>query len=531
MKINMPVTDIEESVPPSANILSTTNLDGQITHISPDFVRISGFEKEELLGENHHIVRHPDMPAEVFEIFWSSLKAGQSWMGTVKNRCKNGNHYWVDAYVTPIKQAGKIKEYQSIRRRPDSQITKRANDVYASLSKGKATPRLKRALSLRTKLILWVLIPFTAAMLSSTIFDEPLLLAIAWLTMVGGLFFILQPLQIALTKARSIINDPLTTYVYTGRNDDIGQLLVAYKKQESETMGLIGRIADSADILNLGIGDLSLAIARSQEDLQQEVKETQQVAVAMNEMALSIQDVANNARLCSEAANAAFSEVGHGQKVVTANASSVQSLKGAITKAATMIAGVEKSSVNIARVLDVIKDIAEQTNLLALNAAIEAARAGEAGRGFAVVADEVRSLATRTQSSTEEIRRIIEEFQTGALDAVAAMKSGQQQVDQCEDKTTKMVKCLESTYDSIQKISKMNLQIATAVSQQGNVAADINRSISNIRDSSHNNLTVLEQTVRTSRDIHLLAQGLKDLAKQFWEKQNNQPANTNIASQ
>jgi aerotaxis receptor len=147
VKVNLPITDLEESVPPSANILSTTNLDGQITYVNSDFVQVGGFEREELLGQNHHIVRHPDMPAGVFKMFWNSLKSGQSWMGVVKNRCKNGNHYWVDAYVTPIKRDGEIGEFQSIRRRPDPNIVKRAEHLYSQLAKGDSPSQLYSSLS------------------------------------------------------------------------------------------------------------------------------------------------------------------------------------------------------------------------------------------------------------------------------------------------------------------------------------------------------------------------------------------------
>lgn len=165
-----------------------------------------------------------------------------------------------------------------------------------------------------------------------------------------------------------------------------------------------------------------------------------------------------------------------------------------------------------------IKDIAEQTNLLALNAAIEAARAGDAGQGFAVVADEVRSLALRTQASTEEIRRIIEELQEGSHSAVVTITAGQRQVDLCEENMMQMVECLASFHNLIRRISEMNHQIATAVGQQSVVAEDINRSISTIRDTAQHNVGVLEQTAKSGREIHALAQSFKALSAQFWEK-------------
>lgn len=529
MKTNLPITDVEESVPQSANILSTTNLYGQITYVNPDFVKISGFTNAELLGQHHHVVRHPDMPPVVFKMFWDSLKANQSWMGTVKNRCKNGNHYWVDAYVTPIMHNGQIAEYQSIRRRPEPQNVRRAEKVYAQLADGVTPIELKQPLPLQLRLLLWTVMPFLASIGCLIIWEQkivPLVLAGGLLAMVGGIFFTLNPLRLALAKAHSIIDDPVARYVYTGRNDEIGQLLAAYKKQECETLGLIGRIDDSANNLSEDVGTLSTAITHSQDDLRQQFRETEQVATAMNEMTTSIQDVADHARLTSEAANTAFAEVSHGQEVVNTNVNAVLTLKTEIRKIADIVARVEKSSLGISSVLDVIKDIAEQTNLLALNAAIEAARAGDAGQGFAVVADEVRSLALRTQASTEEIRKIIEELQEGSHSAVATMTVGQRQVDLCEENMTQMVDCLTGFHSLIRKISEMNHQIAAAVSQQGIVSEDINCSISTIRDAAQHNLEVLAQTAESGCEIHALAQSFKALSAQFWEKRNHQASVT-----
>lgn len=521
MKTNLPITDVEESVPQSANILSTTNLYGQITYVNQDFVKISGFTPEELVGQHHHVVRHPSMPASVFKMFWDSLKSNRSWMGTVKNRCKNGNHYWVDAYVTPIMRDGKTAEYQSIRRRPEPQNVRRAEKIYAQLADGVKPVELKQPLPLQLRLLLWTVIPFLTSIGCLMVWEQkmlPLVLTGGLLTIVSGIYFTLNPLQLVLAKARSIIDDPVARYIYTGRSDEAGQLLAAYKKLECETLGLIGRIDDSANNLSADIGTLSTAITHSQDDLRQQFRETEQVATAMNEMTMSIQDVASNARLTSDAGNTAFTEVSHGQDVVNANLQAVLTLKAEIRKIADIVNRVEKNSLGISSVLDVIKDIAEQTNLLALNAAIEAARAGDAGQGFAVVADEVRSLALRTQASTEEIRRIIEELQEGSHNAVVTMTAGQRQVDLCEENMTQMVECLASFHNLIRRISEMNHQIATAVSQQSVVAEDINRSISTIRDAAQHNLGVLEQTAENGREIHALAQSFKALSAQFWEK-------------
>ena len=156
MKKNLPVTEREIPFPDNANILSTTDEKGQITYVNGDFVTISGFEEAELLGGNHNIVRHPEMPAAAFDDLWCTLKRGETWMGIVKNRCKNGDHYWVDAFVTPIFENGRLVEYQSVRGKPNPQYVERAKQVYARINEGKAAFK-SRALSTEHKLVMGVL--------------------------------------------------------------------------------------------------------------------------------------------------------------------------------------------------------------------------------------------------------------------------------------------------------------------------------------------------------------------------------------
>ena len=141
MKVNMPVTGVERDYSEDDVILSTTNTKGQITYVNEDFETISGFEKSELKNQSHNIVRHPDMPPAAFEDLWSTIKANKSWMGIVKNRCKNGDHYWVNAFVTPISRNGKIDEYQSVRTKPNREDVKRAEAIYQRLNNNKSAIR------------------------------------------------------------------------------------------------------------------------------------------------------------------------------------------------------------------------------------------------------------------------------------------------------------------------------------------------------------------------------------------------------
>ncbi|MET3999645.1 PAS domain-containing methyl-accepting chemotaxis protein [Marinobacterium sp. MBR-109] len=526
MKKNLPVTQVEETFPASANILSTTNLKGAITYVNPDFVKISGFTRDELVGQNHNMVRHPDMPPAAFAELWSTVKSGESWMGMVKNRCKNGNHYWVDAYVTPIEKNGEVKEYQSVRRKPSREHVRRAEQIYPQLMEGKTPRALKNTLSLSSKNLLWLTLPVASILLSFLLVSEPgllqaLIACSGVLLAAFGQALTLQPLKQAVAKARNVINNPVARFIYTGRRDDVGQLMLALKALESETAGLIGRIADSADDMMTSTGTLGEAVSRSQQGVQRQFSETDQVAAAVNEMSASIQEVADNAHSTSTAANEGRNQVEQGRAVVTDMVRMIGSLRDEITRAAEVISQVQSSSNQISTVLNVINDIAEQTNLLALNAAIEAARAGDAGRGFAVVADEVRSLASRTSNSTDEIRNMIKLLQNNSRMAVEAMEVGQRQTGECVDQGNATVSSLEVIWQSISQINDMSMQIAAAVEQQSAVADEINRSVVTIRDMSESNLEATGQSGSASDHVLQVATGFRDLAKQFWAKQNH----------
>jgi len=525
VKKNLPVTQIEESFPHTSNILSTTDLQGAITYVNDDFVRISGFTRDELLGSNHNRVRHPDMPPAAFNMLWGRVKAGRSWMGIVKNRCKNGNHYWVDAYVTPIERDGQIAEYQSVRRRPGREVVERAEKLYARLQSGRVPLALRGwSMPFEGRLLLAMLVPMLLGALLCVYLSAPLLLLLPWggaaLCSALAVLLALAPLRRLSADAGKIVADPVARYVYTGRHDTLGQLQLAMKMLESETAGLIGRISDSSTALTNGVTGLGSAVEQSQMGVQRQFAETDQVAAAVSQMSDSIQAVSASALSSSDAAANGLQEVSSGKRVVDANVEAIQGLKEEIAQAAQVIAGVEASSRSIATILDVIREIAGQTNLLALNAAIEAARAGEAGRGFAVVADEVRSLATRTQISTEEIRQMIEQLQSGARLAVQAMAVGLQRADSCVENSVQTEASLDTLWRSIQLISEMSSQIAASVDEQSLVAEEINRSLISIRDMSEQNLSAAEASSRTSRDMLQVATGFGELASQFWASRN-----------
>jgi methyl-accepting chemotaxis protein len=276
----------------------------------------------------------------------------------------------------------------------------------------------------------------------------------------------------------------------------------------SQVISAAGQVGSSAE-------QTAATMSQSNAGIQQQNSEIDQVATAIEEMSATVQEVARNAAAAAEAADRANSASGNGNRVVSDVGNSIQSLSNEVNQATAIIRELESESDNIGTVLDVIRGIAEQTNLLALNAAIEAARAGEQGRGFAVVADEVRTLASRTQQSTEEIHGMIDRLQQGARNAVNAMQSGQEKSEDSVRKSAEAHAALQSIETAVGEINDMNAQIASAAEEQSAVAEEINRNVVAIRDISSHTTAGLQQTVGSSQALLQVARQLQSLVNEF----------------
>ncbi len=338
-------------------------------------------------------------------------------------------------------------------------------------------------------------------------------IAISW----GMAAMITKPLNSAVAALNDIAegDGDLTQRLEVTGRDEIAQLSTGFNKFIEKVQSIISQVAGSTSQLAAAAEEMSAVVTTTKEGIQTQRNETDLVATAMNEMVATVQEVASNANNAAGQAENANTEAINGKQTISKTISSIEALAGEVNKASGVIDGLEKDSDDIGTVLDVIQGIAEQTNLLALNAAIEAARAGEQGRGFAVVADEVRSLASRTAHSTQEIQGMIERLQKGASDAVAVMQSGTSQAEASVAQAADADKALAAITTAVADISSMNSQIAHAASQQGTVAEEINVNVNNISQVAEQSAQATEDLANASDELAKLAVDLQSIVAQF----------------
>ncbi|MBI1675222.1 methyl-accepting chemotaxis protein [Shewanella sp. DW31] len=327
---------------------------------------------------------------------------------------------------------------------------------------------------------------------------------------------VMNPINDILSKLKLIHQDSdLTVKFTTFNHDELGQISTSLTQVIEHLRGILHSIAEAANTVNSSANELSSFTQATNKRMQQQQAETEQTATAMNEMTATVAEVAQSASAAADSAKDADTYAANGNNIVMQSISSMSQLSDQIQKTAQVIGFLSNESQNIGRVLDVIKSIAEQTNLLALNAAIEAARAGEQGRGFAVVADEVRTLAQRTQKSTQEIEAMIATLQQGVKEAVNAMEIGINQVDDANDKANQAGQALKEIVSSVDSITELNTHIATAAEEQSSVAESINRSIIAISDIAEHSTSSAAELSESVVNLTKLANSMRNQVSAF----------------
>ncbi|ASJ95831.1 methyl-accepting chemotaxis protein [Shewanella marisflavi] len=467
-------------------LLSTTDLDSRITYANSDFCKVAGYSLEEMVGHPHNLVRHPDMPKQAFADMWQNLRAGESWMGPVKNRCKNGDYYWVNAFVTPIKDStNKTTEYQSIRTMPDRDVVERATAEYRKINQGKSSGALKSHFDVTfyvmALLVLASVLNGVAVVASG--FTLTSILPLLCLGVGFGLFALWRGKYLALVKkSQAIYDNSIMSYIYSGTNDLSAVVNLALEMQQAKLKAVIGRVNDVTEHVNESAQITVDSGKQVSQLLKDQIDETTQMAAATEEMSYTIQELAKIVEQANEASaiskeqtNASSQSV---QKTIEAIHDVDKQLSIAQTELKTLVGGNE----HIVKSLSDINAIAEQTNLLALNAAIEAARAGEHGRGFSVVADEVRALAARTQQSTRDIAELVANLSQSSSNAQSAMSRGIALSGQSVAQALESGQSLALIETEIERLTELNQRVMQSIEEQSSVSEQVAVGILNIKE-------------------------------------------------
>ena len=444
MKTNLPITQTEAHFPKARYIVSRTDLKGITTYVNDTFIAVSGFSREELIGKNHNVVRHPDMLPGAFEWMWDTIKQGRPWRGTVKNRCKNGDFYWVDALVVPVLKNREPIGYMSVRHEPTRQQIAATEAFYQQLKDGKASiPKIqfwKRiSLNVKFKALVFSLLGMqviggvvhqfgpsiglsadTANVLLQAFGVAGILASIALLVTHSQVLTIINRI---VGRIDSIAQGDLTDEIPIARTDELGKLNDAVITMQTHLKAMMAEIAESADLMSESADSLNNEMVITRRVTETQSDAVTRIASAVEQLVASVNEIADSAQQAAKAVDASHGLLGQAETSMGDSQVATANVVTAVSGAGTTMTELSQSIMAIDRVSQVIRGIADQTNLLALNAAIEAARAGESGRGFAVVADEVRKLAEQSSKQTAEITASVQEIQRVTQVALQSMES------------------------------------------------------------------------------------------------------------
>ncbi|MEG0881005.1 MAG: methyl-accepting chemotaxis protein [Janthinobacterium sp.] len=516
MRTNMPVTNKEYVLHDGQTVVSKTDLQGNITYVNQDFIDISGFSAEELIGAPQNIVRHPDMPVEAFADFWRTIKSGKAWTGMVKNRCKNGDYYWVEANAAPMLENGQMVGYTSIRVKPSREQVAAAERAYQAIKQGSTTLEVREGvavhrsalrrlnpmaqLSLRARMglvfgslaLLFVAAPAISYVASGHAGMPMLFSTLCGVVSCAAGGYTLQRSAVApLERMRSDIErmsaGDLSGNISASGNDELTAVVQALRVLQTNVKLLVGQIKESTGVVGRGAEEIAAGNANLSRRTESQASALEETASSMEELTGTVRQNADNAREANRLVSSASDTAHKGEQ--------------AMSQVIATMSTIQDSSRKIVDIIGVIDGIAFQTNILALNAAVEAARAGEQGRGFAVVASEVRNLAQRSAGAAKEIKELI----GASVDSIAA---GSTLVAQAG--TT-----MDQVVASVSRVTDIMADITAASHEQSTGIGHVNQAITEMDSVTQQNAALVEEAAAAASSMQDQAAVLAQLVARF----------------
>ncbi|HAX22320.1 MAG TPA: chemotaxis protein [Hydrogenophaga sp.] len=517
MRTNLPVTQQEFVIPDGVTLVSTTDLQSRITYCNPNFVAVSGYSREELIGQPHNIVRHPDMPPEAFRDMWATLQSGSPWSALVKNRRKNGDHYWVMANATPIVQNGQAVGYMSVRTKPTRQQIEGAEALYQRMrseaESGHPSIALHRARLVRTgwrgTLQRWtrptlgrkmgaitIALAFLVQVIESATEGQPdavhyaafgatAVLAIAAAAYMRRLM--VRPVEDAVAFANQMAAGDLSGQFQGQTSGELGDLARALNQLNVNLQAVVTDVRHEVEGVQVASGEIASGNHDLSARTEAQASSLEETAASMEQLTSTVEQSASSAREAAVLASRATEVAREGNDAM-----------GAVVATMDQIS---RSSSRIGEIIQVIEGISFQTNILALNAAVEAARAGEQGRGFAVVAAEVRSLAQRTSTAAKEIKLLIDE-------SASQVSQGGQLVHNAG-------KTMGNVVSAVQQVNGLIGEITGASQEQSMGLSQINQAVVQLDNVTQQNSAMVEELAAAASSLQSQAVVMHDAVQIF----------------
>ncbi|WP_026376097.1 methyl-accepting chemotaxis protein [Aestuariibacter salexigens] len=512
MRRGQQVVDRENDFDAKLQLVSTTDTRGIITYANNAFCEVAGYTESELVGKNHNIVRHPDMPKAAFKEMWDHIATGTPWRGVVKNLCKDGRYYWVDAFVTPIFEQQKLVGYQSVRVKPERRVVQRAEQLYAALNNGNtkvlkewSTERLGAAAAVA--LVGCITIGIIGGLWAG-VTSAVLIAVMAWL-------FSVELFQIP-RVANDIKNDydSVSRLVFHGKGT---ASVFRFRQGLTEAMQrtMLGRMQDASSQLQDVAESLMSFVEQTSAAIHQQKSAVENIADAVGTLSQSSQDVVNSTDQTRDGVTETHQQCVTAQELIVTGRDTVSTLAGIVENAAATADKLVTESDKVASTMSEIEAIADQTNLLALNAAIEAARAGESGRGFSVVADEVRALSTRTQQSAGDIVSNLDTMRGILNQWVSTMHESRDSALLSVEQANESAQAIATIHDKVSRIADYTQQVVDASTQQEKVCGSVEEQIISLRGVAQKNDEIAGNMEQSAKSLTRSIKALAGIAKAF----------------